>query len=941
MTDSTHDRPDPSATHPRPRVSRRARALLRPLVAALLTIAAAPLASAQQPAPDGAAQTDDDQASQHTQTQSAEPRVIAIDSVLALPRVTAGGRGLVQLDAFLAAWLDDPDLDPLAIASEHAAALAIPDALGGGERSFVHLTARPDGVLAFNGWAGGYAVATLDIEPRHAGVYLLQSRGNRTVWVNGQPRYGDLYNAGFLTLPVELRPGANTLVFRMLRNELLATLTEAPRDAGLLLLERDRTIPDFPLAASNAGAQPGGFMWAAIPVANLTDRPLRVSLRSPAGWQDTSEPAAPRRSNQPFLSRLVLPPLSVVKAPVAIAPLRLDQPGEAVRPVEARYFAIDAADANAPPANHGVAFTTLTLRAVAPGDVRRVTHRSAIDNSVQYYAVREAVGPRDDPALPGITLSLHGASVPADRQARAYRQRNWTHLVAPTNRRPFGFDWEDWGRIDALEAFHHAKAWLEHDPARQWLTGHSMGGHGTLHIAAHHPDLFAAAAPSAGWADFWSYTGGPAYSDTPPDTLGDQPTQSIAQALDAATLASRTLRFADNWRRLAFYVLHGDRDETVPVREARSIRQTLAEFHADFTYYEREGAGHWWGDQCMDWPGIFHLFQRRERDASPDLIRFVSAGPAVNTTHHWARIDQVDHHSRRSLLDLRRDRSQRRITGTIANVARLTLDLADMGPGPVSIVINARGDQIAWEGETVVADDATTLTVPTSDRGAADAAAPRVKQPHRSGSFKRAFDNDAVLVVPTAGAPDVNAAWDARARFDNERWWYRANGSFDVMTDRAALAALTAGELDGRNVILYGDADSNAAWNTLLPHAPFHIAPASNDAPDAAPLYRLTLGELDWIADDLALLALFTGPRADRPDHPGPPLVGVVAGSGPRGAALSTAVPYMTSGVGLPELLLFDSSMLRQGVPGVLAAGWFDNAWSLDRAEMFTREQSQ
>jgi len=24
-------------------------------------------------------------------------------------------------------------------------------------------------------------------------------------------------------------------------------------------------------------------------------------------------------------------------------------------------------------------------------------------------------------------------------------------LVAPTNRRPYGYDWEDWGRADALE----------------------------------------------------------------------------------------------------------------------------------------------------------------------------------------------------------------------------------------------------------------------------------------------------------------------------------------------------------------------------------------------------------------------------------------------------------------------------------------------------------
>ena len=32
-----------------------------------------------------------------------------------------------------------------------------------------------------------------------------------------------------------------------------------------------------------------------------------------------------------------------------------------------------------------------------------------------------------------------------------------------------------------------------------------MGGHGTWHIGATFPDLFAAIGPSAGWLSYWSY----------------------------------------------------------------------------------------------------------------------------------------------------------------------------------------------------------------------------------------------------------------------------------------------------------------------------------------------------------------------------------------------------------------------------------------------------
>ena len=57
----------------------------------------------------------------------------------------------------------------------------------------------------------------------------------------------------------------------------------------------------------------------------------------------------------------------------------------------------------------------------------------------------------DTVSKPALFLSVHGASVEATNQARAYAQKDWGHLVAPTNRRPYGFSWEDWGRMDALE----------------------------------------------------------------------------------------------------------------------------------------------------------------------------------------------------------------------------------------------------------------------------------------------------------------------------------------------------------------------------------------------------------------------------------------------------------------------------------------------------------
>ena len=102
----------------------------------------------------------------------------------------------------------------------------------------------------------------------------------------------------------------------------------------------------------------------------------------------------------------------------------------------------------------GEAERTVAFAVRRPGLPLYRTFVSDIDASVQRYAVQPAAN-ADAKAL---ELSTHGAGVDALDQARAYGQKAWAHVACPTNRRPFGFDWEGWGRIDALEALADAKA---------------------------------------------------------------------------------------------------------------------------------------------------------------------------------------------------------------------------------------------------------------------------------------------------------------------------------------------------------------------------------------------------------------------------------------------------------------------------------------------------
>src|SRR5262249_12702357 len=148
-------------------------------------------------------------------------------------------------------------------------------------------------------------------------------------------------------------------------------------------------------------------------------------------------------------------------------------------------------------------------------------------------------------------------------QAQVYSPRPWAHVVAPTNRRPYGFDWEDWGRLDALEVLELATRELRPDPKRLWLTGHSMGGPGPWHLGGTFPDRWAAVAPSAGWVSMLSYAGArPVDAATP-----------VATLVNRATAPSDTLALAPNLARpgMGVYVLHGSVDDNVPVAQARTM----------------------------------------------------------------------------------------------------------------------------------------------------------------------------------------------------------------------------------------------------------------------------------------------------------------------------------------------------------------------------------
>jgi dienelactone hydrolase len=753
--------------------------------------------------------------------------------------------------------------------------------------------AGDDGWFSGGDLRGGYLAVSFSADADS--VMMLESAGHVMVYASGEPRGGDIYSTGYVHLPVHVRKGQNALLFQVGRGKLKARLTKPKAPA--FLSAADVTLPDM------KSGEPTETEAALLVVNASADyQEDLVIVACIAGGPET---------------RTVVPslvPLSVRK--VAFGFRGTAPPtGETVA-LELRLErrAPDSRDRSEP-----VDATKVDLRVHQAGQTHTRTFRSSIDGSVQYYAVVPAL-PAPDGRPSGIVLSLHGAGVEGIGQARCYARKTGLYVVAPTNRRPYGFDWEDWGRLDAIEVLELAQKVFETDRERTYLTGHSMGGHGTWHLGVTFPDRFAAIAPSAGWISMWSYAG----------VRRAELTSPVEALLARALGPSDTIALSRNLTRLGVYVLHGDADDNVPVSQARRMRQILGEFHPDFVYHEQPGAGHWWGNACVDWPPLI-AFLRDHRIPKPSEVKkidFVTASPAVSSRAHWLAIESQVKALLPSEIHLELDAEHRKFRGTTENVARLALDLKRAFPeakAGEAFAVELDGHAVPPFSVASMPSDGKCTIWLVRDRGAWSVSQspppPSQKGPARQGPFKEAFRNRFILVFGTKGTPLENAWSLARARFDAETFWYRGNGSVDVVSDARFLESGREQKFRDRNVVVYGHAESNGAWPVLLGDSPVQVHRG-----------KVKVGSRAVAGEDLACLFIRPRPGSDVAS------VGVIAGSGLSGLRLTERLPYFTSGVALPDCLLLKAETLLESSGAPIAAGYFGAGWDVESGEFAWRE---
>ena len=737
-----------------------------------------------------------------------------------------------------------------------------------GSKKAVWTTMKPDSNGTFSGTALGSGYLYLRYISKKNQTAVLVATGHSMVYVNGVPHAGDMYRYGWMNIPVSLKKGMNEIYIRasgMGRYASVNARLEFPKK-GISILTTDPTLPFLVQGEST------GKMLAGLVLLNTTQQAeSQLSIETTMEGIKTSTP---------------LPALNAMmsrKVPVYFA-----APGSVVKGSYAMQVKLFSGEKL-------VDSTSIAITAVNKGEHSSHTFISKMDGSVQYYAVAPQIIPTKNPSL---YLSVHGAEVEAISQARAYAPKAAGPIVAPTNRRPRGFNWEDWGRLDAMEVLGIAKERYQPDSQRIYLTGHSMGGHGTWYLGATYPGMWAAIAPCAGYptlADYGSHDG----------KVPTEGATAIKKMLIRASNPGNVISLAKNYKAGGVYVHHGDADPTVSVEYARQMRKVLAEFHPDFSYYEYPGGSHWFGNESVDWPPIFEYFNWHKIPVSVDAneIDFTTASVGISSTLHWVKVLQQEH-AMLSKVNMKRDMKLKSIKGTTENIARIQIGLGDF---KLSDTV-----KLEIDGQAIVHVNSSSTPLVLLKEGIRwmkSSVAPTFeKGTERNGGFKAAFNHNMVFVYGTKGTEEENAWMKNKATYDAETWYYRGNGAVDIIAD----VAFDSVKYAQRGIILFGNMTTNSAAAMLLRDCPVQVSRGVAQ-----------VGDQRWTGEDLG--AYYVWPNAASTFSS----IALIGGTGLKGMHAADANQYFAGGSGFPDYMIFSLDMLEKGDAGVKTTGFFTNKWTL------------
>ena len=291
--------------------------------------------------------------------------------------------------------------------------------------------------------------------------------------------------------------------------------------------------------------------------------------------------------------------------------------------------------------------------------------------------VPDSYVPSEDHAL---VVCLHGAGFTGDSYLERWQTRLGERYILACPTLMSGMWWTREAEDLVLATIRLVETRYRIDPDRIFLTGMSNGGIGAYLIGAHHAPRFAGIAPMAGGLD---------------DVL---------------------LPLLENLRHTPVYIIHGTRDQVMPVQLSRTIAAELQRLGVPHVYREHarvhpQAGGHFFPREEV--PDLVAWFDRTRRTPVPARVTVVRDASHL-IAFGWVRIDATDRIASLTdrLTDNRDDALANRLYAKVdarvaatnrievqtQRVRRYTLFLnevlVDFGK-PVTIVTNGR---ISYEG---------------------------------------------------------------------------------------------------------------------------------------------------------------------------------------------------------------------------------------------------
>ena len=228
----------------------------------------------------------------------------------------------------------------------------------------------------------------------------------------------------------------------------------------------------------------------------------------------------------------------------------------------------------------------------------------------------------------GLVVCLHGAGFTGEAYLERWQARLGEDYVLACPTVPMGAWFTRSAEELVLETIRSTQRRYHIDPDRIFLTGMSNGGIGAWVIGMHHAPLFAGIAP-------------------------------MASGLDNVLMP-----FLANLRSTPIYIIHGAKDQVMPVELSRTITKELTRLGYPFVYREHDrehpmAGGHYFPREEL--PELIAWFNAQRRNLLPTSMTVVREASHFQP-FGWVRIDATDPIAAFSddLVSKRDDRIKRR-----------------------------------------------------------------------------------------------------------------------------------------------------------------------------------------------------------------------------------------------------------------------------------------